>query len=150
MFPLFIGLLSRNRLYSIFSMCTYPHSNNDNNFRITLDQKIEHSSTEHLPLPAKALSTLDSQETSSPTDNAIQEVLQSLVGTLRRIWGQSYNTFYNLGRCKIRCLNGWFILKEKCNPINILGYGVLTLYVINKSVCYCIVFELYETFGNFS
>ena len=54
-------------------------SNSDNNFRITLDQKIEHSSTEHLPLPAEALSTLDFHETNNHTDNAIQEALQSLV-----------------------------------------------------------------------
>ena len=46
----------------------------------------------------------------------------------RRVYrGQSYKTFYTLGRCEIKCLNCRFNEKEKCNPINMLGSSVLTL-----------------------
>ena len=32
---------------------------------------------------------------------------------------QSYNTFYTLGRCKIKCLNCHFNDQGKCNPFNV-------------------------------
>ena len=53
----------------------------------------------------------------------IQKVMDDLQG-------QSYNTFYTLGRCKIKCLNGSFHL-QKWNLINMLGCGVLRLWPKN-------------------
>ena len=49
-----------------------------------------------------------------------------------RIWGwgaggQSYNIFYTLGRCKIKCLNCRFNTYDEFNLINMLGCSVLTL-----------------------
>ena len=50
--------------------------------------------------------------------------------------GQSFKTFYTSGRCKIKCLNCRSNEKENCNPINMLGRSVLTLYDEQKFVAW--------------
>ena len=56
--------------------------------------------------------------------------------------GQSYKTFYTLGRCKIKCLNCRINEKEKCNPKNMLGCSVLTLW--RTKVCCLALFTCFR------
>ena len=54
---------------------------------------------------------------------------------------QSYNTFYTLGRCKIKCRNRRFNDKVKRNPTNLLSCSDQTINT-NKNLCLHVVHAL--------
>ena len=61
--------------------------------------------------------------------------------------GQSYINFYTLVQGKLKCLNCWFNAKEKCNPLHMLGCGILTLWA--TKVCVSPLFFQFKTLCKF-